>query len=275
MQYSRDGSSITFREPLGQNFNTEAVATICDNYPQAILYSLSVVLRPCPDDYLFPYPLEGCSTISDVVPEQPFTTLSTRTTDSIVDNYQNPNLLAQTSARASKDGYTLFIPTQRALERAGITNPAFLAVDDALNHVLNGHTVQGKVCLGGDDAEVGTTRMLRTLLNDAFCTPRDTIEMLQGADGPSSTILRTATRSAVANTTTRVNLRVCGGIVHEIDDVLLPCSMEQYMRQRNRPSPTPEITPEESGGPAAGRARTGVFAAISVAVAAAVVMALL
>eukprot|EP00892_Ulva_mutabilis_P009458 jgi/Ulvmu1/6885/UM031_0091.1 len=262
IEYTRDGSSITFSEPLGQNFNTEAV-TICDNYPQAIVYSLETVLHPCPNKLIFPYPREGCATISDVIPERPFQQLIAKQTDGIVRHFNNPNRFVKAGNHDDDRGYTLFIPTQAALERAGVTNPAFLEVQDAFEHVLNGHMVRGTVCLGGAAAEIGTPRSLRTLLTDAFCNPLDTIEVLQGGAEPSSTLLRTSTGS-VANTTTRVNLRVCGGIVHEIDDVLLPCSMDEYLRPRVSQLPLPPAVQMEE----AGAVRAGVATALAVLAAA-------
>lgn len=265
MQYSLDGGSITFSESIGQNFNTQASATICDNPPGAVLYSLSTVLRPCPDSHLFPYPLEGCVAISEAIPEQPFRILAARRTGSIVDNFNNPNLLIQRANRAGLSGYTLFVPTQEALQRAGLTDPAFLAVDGAFDHVLHGHTVQGKECLGGEEAEIGTPRTLRTLLDDKFCTPSATIDLSQGGAEPTATVLRTPT-GIVANTTSRTNVRVCGGVVHEIDDVLLPCSMDQYMsRRQRRAAPPPVVQPAESSAVRAGMA--GLCAAIALAVA--------
>lgn len=210
--------------------------------------------------------LQGCQALSEFIPENPFRRLAARRTGSIVDNFNNPNLLIQRAVRSDLSGYTLFVPTQEALERAGVTNPAFVAVEGAFDHVLNGHTVRGKECLGGGDAELGTPRALRTLLSDGFCTPPDTIELSQGGAAPTDTVVQTPT-GMVANTTSRTNLRVCGGIVHEIDDVLLPCSMEEYMSQQQQLQ-----GPQLVAAPPASSAAARVGAAAACAAAAAVAL---
>lgn len=67
-----------------------------------------------------------------------------------------------------------------------------------------------------------------TLLNPGFCAPSATIKVKEGTgDFPASATI-SSPNGATALTTSRINIRVCGGYVHEIDRVLMPCSYAVY-----------------------------------------------
>lgn len=67
-----------------------------------------------------------------------------------------------------------------------------------------------------------------TLVTSDFCGPSASIEIVEGTGQYPASASIISPNGWSASTTSRVNLRVCGGYAHEIDTVLMPCPAEQY-----------------------------------------------
>jgi hypothetical protein len=133
----------------------------------------------------------------------------------VLESLKHPNLLAGGQ-------YTVFVPTVEALQTSGVTEPDFVQVAGALDHIIKGHVAEQEVCVGGQVPAVP----VQTLADDSFCASDGKVTMVSSA--PNSIKVIASNSQAEAATTDIKNIAVCGGLVHVVDKVLLPCPVEDY-----------------------------------------------
>ena len=203
------------------------------------------VLTPCSHGMTFPEgapPGErGCMTVAMAAAKlsetHPLGTLPYETSDAdspVVASLKQPNLLMN-----SGQDLTVFLPTVEALEASGVTAADFLGIQGALDHVVKGHVAQREVCIGGTIPAVPVETNVAA--DDTFCATEGTLTLVAQSDTALEVVADGT--EATATTTGVTNIAVCGGLVHVVDAVLLPCAIEEY----STASTTTEAADAESG----------------------------
>jgi uncharacterized surface protein with fasciclin (FAS1) repeats len=181
----------------------------------------------------------------------------------VISSLKHPNLL-----KSSGQDLTVFMPTVEALTASGVTKADFLAIPDALDHVVKGHIARREVCIGG---QIPGVPVETSAADGTFCGTEGTLTMVQKSDSALE-IVADGTESK-ATTTEITNIAVCGGLLHVVDNVLMPCDLAEYS------TTAPEAGSDSStasrgvdGAPVAGTngasaVATGVAGAVVVAVA--------
>lgn len=189
------------------------------------MWSHMQVLTPCPHSMTFPDgpPGErGCMTVAMAAAKldesHPLGTLPYETgASSVVASLKHPNLL-----KSSGQDLTVFVPTVQALTDSGVTAADFLAIPGAIDHVVKGHVALREVCMGG---QIPAVPVETNAADGNFCGTEGTLTMAE--TGGKLEVTADGTE-AKATTTDINNIAVCGGLVHVVDGVLLPCTIEEY-----------------------------------------------
>ena len=150
----------------------------------------------------------------------PLGTLPYEASDSdVVSTLKHPNLLMN-----SGQDLTVFLPTAEALEAAGVTTTDFMGIPGALDHVVKGHVAQREVCIGGTIPAVPVETNVAA--DPTFCSTEGTLTLVAKSDTALEVVADGT--EAKATTTGVTNIAVCGGLVHVVDAVLMPCALDAY-----------------------------------------------
>eukprot|EP00892_Ulva_mutabilis_P009466 jgi/Ulvmu1/6892/UM031_0098.1 len=232
-----DDMALKFTEPIGQHFMANEVDRPCDTADGDAVTAIIVdrVLTPCPISMMF----SRCMTVAAAaaeIPNHPFGTAPYDLDDdsSVVSLLKNPNLLSSGGGAS----YSVFVPTATALVDAGVTAPEFMATPGALDHVVSGHVIAEELCLGGAAAANGEYATKLDGVGE-FCGGGGAVTVTTGGQGA---VTVTSGSGATAVVSGMQNIAVCGGVVHVVNDVLLPCKVAAYSLG------TPEVPQEERGG---------------------------
>lgn len=217
--------TLKIQEPVGLHFTATTDKSIC-NTEAVTVTTVDTVLTPCPRSTTFPDgpPGErGCMTAAMAAAKlneaHPLGTLPYEEGASLVmASLSHPNLL-----KNSGQDLTVFLPTVEALGAAGVTQEDFLAIPNALDHVVKGHIARREVCIGG---QIPAVPVETNAADGSFCSTEGTLTMVQKSDSALEVIADGT--EAKATTTGVTNIAVCGGLVHVIDNVLMPCDLAEY-----------------------------------------------
>lgn len=184
------------------------------------------VLTPCPHSMTFPEgpPGErGCMTVAMAAAQlsesHPFGVMPYEAgASTIISSLKHPNIL-----KNSGQDLTVFLPTLEALGAAGVTKEDFLSIPGAIDHVVKGHIARREVCIGGN---VPAVPVETNAADGTFCSTEGTLTMV-ATGGTGLTVTADGTE-AKATTTEVTNIAVCGGLVHVVDGVLMPCDIGEY-----------------------------------------------
>lgn len=237
--------TLTLQEPVGKHFTATANTgdRICET--PVTVTTVDTVLTPCPHAMTFPVgapPGEcGCMTVAMAAAKlseaHPLGTLPYETADAdrpVVASLKHPNLLMN-----SGQDLTVFLPTVEALEASGVTGEDFLGIQGALDHVVRGHVAQREVCIGGTIPAVPVET--RVAADDTFCATEGTLTLVSTSD-TALEVVADGTEATVS-TTGVTNIAVCGGLMHVVDAVLMPCAIDEY----SSTSTTAEAADQEAG----------------------------
>lgn len=226
LQYTSDADdmALKFTEPIGQHFTANEVDRPCDTGGDGDAVTAVIVdrvLTPCPISLTF----SRCMTIAAAaaeIPEHPFGAAPYEADDdtSIVSLLKHPNVLSS----GSGNSYTVFVPTATALADAGVTAPEFIATPGALDHVVSGHVVAEELCLSPSSPANGEF-VTKLDGNTQFCGAGGAVTVTTGGQGA---VTVTSASGAAATVENIKNIAVCGGVLHIVNDVLLPCEVSAY-----------------------------------------------
>lgn len=225
--------ALKFTEPISQHFTSNEVDKLCETAAVSAIV-VDRVLTPCPLSNMF----SGCMTIAAAaaeIPGHPFGAAPYDVDDdtSIVSLLKHPNALVSSAG----ESYTVFVPSATALAEAGVTSPEFMVNPGALDHVVSGHVVASELCLGSTPANGEYTTKLDGV--ESFCGAGGAVTVTTGGQGAVTVTAASGASAAVSGTK---NIAVCGGVVHVVNGVLLPCDIAEYSNAVT--SPVDASTPD-------------------------------
>jgi uncharacterized surface protein with fasciclin (FAS1) repeats len=205
----------SFMEPTLGHVVANTVKEACAA-PNVEVTTISEVLLPCATADIFPRN-RGCHSVAEAVmqlePGHPLAMLSYASNTSAIALLKHPNLLDRFSGGG---GFTIFVPSTKALASAALTMESDPSV---IEHVLRGHIIPQRVCSNG----ALPAGAIPTLATKSVCGALSKL-----------TIARVGTNLQVSNgkgnmaLTQATNIQICGGVLHEIDSVLMPCTLAEY-----------------------------------------------
>lgn len=218
---------LKLQEPVGKHFTATANRdkSICKTDTVTVT-TVDKVLTPCPNTMTFPDgpPGErGCMTVAmataELAMDHPLGTLPYGADASrVMASLKHPNLLMN-----SGEDLTVFLPTADSLKSAGVVTEDFIAIPNALDHVVMGHVAQQAVCMGG---QIPTGPVLTNAADGTFCKSEGTLTIVKKPDSALQVVADGT--DATATITEINNIAVCGGLLHVVNNVLMPCALDEY-----------------------------------------------
>lgn len=297
LQYAADADGITFREPVGQHYESKAVAAIC-NTPELQILTVDTVLTPCPVATLFAGDT-GCMTVAAAAAQLPGHILGalpySLSDASFASALKHPNALLSGMVQ----GATVFLPSAEALAASpavaalaewpagnatveaaltpGETTALPASFLDMVSHVLSFHATDMTYRVGGADAALNTLAPL------SYCLNGESSQLMVDDGGADVAGVVSTVDGQMVPITGLNNNAVCGGVLHVIDGVLEPCPVADYLPVAQEDTAemgamSPDVsaaddgTQEEAGAPSAAFSNRFVAALVGfIAVAAAMV----
>ncbi|CAD7697230.1 unnamed protein product [Ostreobium quekettii] len=223
---SVDGGEVTV---VGGVTNASVVDTDFETCP-GILHVVDFVLLPCPlgrepgDEP----PIAVCPGLAEAAEEAGLTTFLAALAEA-----------GLTDFLSGLNSSTVFCPTNAAFEAAvaslGITIDDLLSNQELLEEVLLYHVLETTVLSGDIVYGVDTETLLGA--NDSSCGV-STLAFEISDDGGVA-----VSGGASAATVLTPDVEICSGVLHVIDDVLLPCPSAPPPTAGPSPAPTPSATP--------------------------------